>query len=238
MRLVCIGAGPLTLNIVRMLVDKGHDIVIIEQDRARIEDLTEDLDVGFLHGDGAKPMIQREAKPAESDALLCLTDDDEDNILAALVGRQLGFPRVIPKIQDADFLGICEELGLENTIIPDQTMARHVVDLVVAGADADLSAFIGGGVRFYSFEVTEDEAGPCTDLDLPEKTRPVLIQRGEDFELAEEASEVQAGDRVLLVTHVDHLSELRDRWPARHVREGEQQDGRQGRDKSKRNGAD
>lgn len=226
MRLVFIGAGQLTLNIVRMLVDKGHDVVIIEQDRARIEELTEELDVGFLHGDGAKPMILREAKPEDSDALLCLTNDDEDNILAALVGRQLGFPRVIPKIQEADFLGICQELGLENTIIPDQTMARHIVDLVVAGADVDLSSFVGGGVRFYSFEVTEDEAGPCQSLDLPDKTRPIVIQRDEDFEVADDVDEVKAGDRVLLVTHVDHLPELRQRWPARHVREDEQKNGR------------
>lgn len=215
MRYVLIGAGELTLNIVRMLLESGHDIVVIEKDRQRIEDLVETLDVAFLHGDGAKPLIQREAKPEEADGLLCLTDDDEDNILAALVGRQLGFPRVIPKIADPEFIDICEELGLEDTIIPDQTMARHVVDLLVAGADVDLSTFIGGGVRFYSFTVSEREAGPCHHLDLPERTRPVAVQRGESFNLADADTDLRDGDRLLLITHVDHLSELRQRWPAR-----------------------
>lgn len=219
MRLVFIGAGNLTLNIVTLLVEQGHDIVVIEKDRARIDEMSEDLDIGFLHGDGAKPKILREAKPEASDALLCLTNDDEDNILAALVGRQLGFPRVIPKITDPEFAGICEELGLENTIVPDRTMARHVVDLLIAGADADLSSFIGGGVRFYSFEVSEDEAGTLEDLDLPGKTRPVVVQRGDAFTPADEADGLEAGDRLLLVTHVDHLSDLRDRFPGHHVRE-------------------
>jgi trk system potassium uptake protein TrkA len=219
MRIVFIGAGQLTLSIVRILVQRGHDIIIIEKDRDRIEDLSEDLDVGFLHGDGAKPSVQREAKPEESDALLCLADDDEDNILAALVGRQLGFKRVIPKIQDSQFLSICEELGLEDTIIPDQTMARHIVDLVVAGADVDLSAFIGGGVRFYSFEIGDGDAGSPADLDLPDKTRPIVVQRNDSFDLAETVETLKPGDRVMLVTHVDHLPDLRRRWPVRHVRD-------------------
>lgn len=221
MRFVFIGASTLTLNIVSMLIERGHDIVIIEKDRARIDDVSEDLDVGFLHGDGAKPKILREAKPEASDALLCLTDDDEDNILAALVGRQLGFPRVIPKIIDAEFSGICEELGLENTIIPDRTMAQHVIDLLIAGADADLSAFIGGGVRFYSFDVGEHEAGTWDDLALPGRTRPVVVQRDDDFRPADETDGVEAGDRLLLVTHVDHLEDLHRRFSGRHVQKDE-----------------
>lgn len=219
MRVVLMGASELTLNIARMLLDRDHDVVVIEKSKQCIDEIQESYDVGFLHGSGSHPDILREAQPERSDVLVCLSDDDDDNLLAALVGRSLGFKRVVPTIRDPEFLPICEELGLEDVVLPNQTMARHVVDMVVAGADVDLSAFIGGGVRFFSFEVAEGGAASCKDLDLPDDTRPLVVQCGDSSALVDEDTRLKPGDRVLLVTRTEHLGDLRRRYPARHVRE-------------------
>ena len=71
----------------RTLVKRGHEIVIIERDKGHIDALSEELDCGYIHGDGSKPAILREADPAQTDFLFCLTDNDQSNILASLAWR-------------------------------------------------------------------------------------------------------------------------------------------------------
>ena len=129
MRVVFVGAGNLALMTARLLLKRGHEVVIIEADKALVQELPEQLDCGIIHGDGSKPAILREAGPNETDVLFCVTGSDQANIIAALVGRSLGFERVVTKIDDPEFEHICLELGLESTIIPSRTIGRHLADM-------------------------------------------------------------------------------------------------------------
>ena len=61
MRMVFVGSSKLTLATVHLLIRRGHELILIERDKDRIESLAEELDCGFLHGDGSKPTILREA---------------------------------------------------------------------------------------------------------------------------------------------------------------------------------
>ncbi|MCI5120475.1 MAG: hypothetical protein D3908_04625, partial [Candidatus Electrothrix sp. AUS4] len=73
---------------------------------------------GFAPHDGSQPDILREVNPEQTDFLFCLTDSDQANLIANLVGRSLGFKRIVTSIDDPQFVGICHELGLKDTIIP------------------------------------------------------------------------------------------------------------------------
>ena len=89
MRVVFVGAGNLSVRTARSLIAHGHEVVIVEADPARIESLTDALDCGFLCGDGSRPAILREADPSATDVLLCLTGNDQTNIIASLVEGDL-----------------------------------------------------------------------------------------------------------------------------------------------------
>jgi trk system potassium uptake protein TrkA len=128
MRVVFIGASSLAVLTAKLMRERGDEVVIIEHDKDHIDALTEELDCGFLHGDGSKPAILREADPNGTDVLFALTDNDQANILASLVGRSLGFKRVVTKIQDAELEHICKELGLEDIIVPSRTIGRFLAE--------------------------------------------------------------------------------------------------------------
>ena len=146
MRMVFVGASPLAEDTARLLVERGNEVVMIDADRSKIDDLAEELDCSFLHGDGSRPHILREVDPQHTDLLFCLTDSDQNNIIAALVGRNLGFTRVVTQIHGSDYEAICLELGLENTIIPSRTIARYLADMA-AGVDIlELSTVIKGEI--------------------------------------------------------------------------------------------
>jgi len=167
MRIAFVGAGEVTVKTAEYLIERGNEVVIIERDKKRIDELSEGLDCSFLHGDGSKPAILREVNPKETDVLFCLTDDDQDNLIASLVGRSLGFKRVITSIQDPEFEGICRELGLENTIVPSRTISRYLADMVMGLDILELSTIIKDEARFFTFVAGKGDAGTVGDLKLP-----------------------------------------------------------------------
>ena len=98
MRIVFVGAGSLAVMTAVMLTKQGHEVIIVESDKQRIEELSSQLDCGFVHGDGSTPAILKETNPKETDFLFCLTGNDQANIITSLVGRSLGFARIVTKI--------------------------------------------------------------------------------------------------------------------------------------------
>jgi trk system potassium uptake protein TrkA len=214
MRVALIGASPLAVATAEMLVKRGHDVILIERDKEKIDALADTIDCGLVHGDGTRPAILREVNPADTDFLFCLTENDQDNILASLVGRSLGFARVVTKIEDAEFEHICLELGLSDTIIPDSAIARTLVDMVAGQALPELSTIVRGEVRFFSFAVREEDEMPVGELELPARTRAVCVYRDEDFILPEPDTGLSKGDEVVLITHSENVPELSERFRA------------------------
>ena len=215
MRAVVIGAGELTDITAHKLLGLGFEVIIIEKDKARIDEMSVELDAGYIHGDGSKPAILREANPAATDFLLCLSGNDQYNIIASLVGRSLGYKRVITRIEDPSYEHICIELGLEDIIVPDYTMARYLADMCSGQNPLEVSAMIKGDARVFSFIATEDDKGTIEDLQLPKGSRVMFWYRDEKFILPEADSKLSKGDEVVIIAHSDALPELTSRW--RHV---------------------
>lgn len=212
MRSVFIGASDLTVLTAQQLLKSGHEVVIIEQDKARIDELGTGIGSGFIHGDGSKPSILREADPTATDFLFCLTDNDQNNILASLVGRSLGYQRVVTRIQDPSYEHICIELGLTDVIVPNYTIARYLADMCAGQNPLELSALIKGDARIFSFVARTEDEGLLTDLNMPENSRVIFFYRNEKFMLPETNAALQKGDEVVIIAHRKALAELEERW--------------------------
>jgi len=212
MRVILIGATAVAVAMAETLISRKHDVVIIDRQRERIDTLKDSLDCGYILGDGTKPAILREVGPSESDLLVCVTNNDQANILASLVGRSLGFPRIVTKIEDPEFEHICRELGLSDIIIPDQNTAQRLVDMATGRLPEDFATFFKGDVRLFSFIVRESDAGPFADLDLPARTRAIIVYRDEDVLLPDKDLKLRKGDEVVLVTDAGKLADLEARW--------------------------
>jgi len=212
MRAVFVGASSLAVMTTRFLLRRRHEVVIIERNKERIEALAGELDCGFLLGDGSKPALLREADPARTDFLFCLTGNDQANILASLVGRSLGFARIVTKIDDPEFEHICIELGLEDMIIPSRTIGRYLADLFQGMNPLDLSSAIKDEARIFTFVARRDDEMPAADLKLPSRSRIVCLYRGGKFLPLDDDVRLREDDEVVLITHADNLAELHERW--------------------------
>jgi len=212
MRAVFVGAGSLAVMTAKSLLKRGHEVVIIERDKERIETLSETLDCGVLHGDGSKPAILKEADPSHTDLLFCLTGDDQANILASLVSQSLGFKRVVTKIDDPELEHICIELGLDDTIIPARTIGRFLADKFEGRDPLELSTMIRDEARIYSFVLPDEFKGTVASLELPDDARLVCIYRQSKLIIPDGDTKLAADDDVVVIVHQDSLNTLEKRW--------------------------
>lgn len=225
MRAVFVGAGSLAAMTARLLVKRGHEVIIVEQDNDRIRQLSETTDCAFIHGDGSKPAILRETNPHDTDVLFCLAGNDQTNIISSLVGRSLGFRRVVTKIEDPEFEHICIELGLEGTIIPARTIGRFLADMLEGQDPLELSTMIRDEARVFSLVAQEADAGPAGDLNLPERSNIVCIYRGGKLIIPRSDEKIKVDDEIVIITHRDNLSVLHEKWgPQQNTQQSTQQD--------------
>lgn len=209
MRIVVVGASRFGQATTRQLLDKGHEVVLVDSDRSRLESLEEDLDCGMLHGDGSLPSIQRDAYGDHADALVLLTNSDDVNILAAAVGKSIGFERVLPQIVRGELISVCEELGLEDLIAPHSRVARSIVRLLEDNDDAAMELRFHKGLQLVGYQIPKRLDGATVrDLDLPERCRAIGIARGEVEDLVSEDTKLDAGDKLVLLVDENVKSDL------------------------------
>lgn len=212
MRVVFVGAGEMSLKTANLLIERGHEVVIIESDPEIIDEYSEIMDCSFLQGDATKPDILNETGPEHTHALFCLSDYDQSNIIASLVGRSLGFKKVVTRIENEAYDPVCRELGLSDVVVPSSTIGRYLADMTEGRGVFEMSSSIKHEARLFSFVAGKQDAVNISELGLPERSKVICYYRSEEFQLAREDEKLKAGDEVIVLTHSKNLPELRERW--------------------------
>jgi trk system potassium uptake protein TrkA len=209
MRIVIIGGSRLGVALAERLAEGSHDVVLVDRSREKLDELSERLDCGFIEGDGTLPQILRDAYGDGADALMPMTNHDDVNILSAVVGRSIGFERIVLQIVRAQLLDICEELGLEDVVTPHVTVAGSIVQSLENDERvwSELSAV--EGVQFTTYAVPDELVGRnLSELELPEVARAVAITREGKEATVNPATEMRAGDHILVAATEDVRKEL------------------------------
>lgn len=209
MRIVVVGASRFGINTASQLIEKGHEVLMIDKDLERLKEIGEQLDCGMIHGDGSLPSIQREAFADHADALLLLTNVDNVNILAAIVGRSVGFERVIPQIVGSELLTACTELGLEDLITPHQTVAHSIVDMLEDEEESTVDLNFGSNMLVRRYWIGDKKAGQrINEMGLPNTCRVLGIVRDEIDKLVSDDTKIHRDDCVIVIVEKDGEEEL------------------------------
>ncbi|SIO47570.1 trk system potassium uptake protein TrkA [Rhodovulum sp. ES.010] len=215
MRVVILGASRFGETIAEYLIGADHEVVLIDKDRTRLEKLAERLDCGMIEGDGTMPTVLREAFRDENDVFIAVTNASDDNILASVVARSVGFGRVIPQITASELIDVCHELDLNDLINPHATVAENICAGLVDQTAIDEETALRNQLALKRVYVPERMAGArFGDIETPEEARVVALIRDEDEMFATEESELREGDYLLFVVDRDMLDALSDAFAA------------------------
>ncbi len=131
MEIVIVGGGKLGTALCRDLANEGHEIVLIDQSREVVEDLTEDLDIRGVVGNGSARQILQEADVQACDVFISVTPSDETNLIAGIIADRLGAKYSIARVRGTEYANdlpfFKKELGIDLLINTDALTAADIV---------------------------------------------------------------------------------------------------------------
>lgn len=204
MRIAFYGISDITIETATKFIDNGHDVIIIDPDKEHIEELSEDLDCGFLIGNASYPKIMQEINPEKTDFFFALSEDNQANIVACLVARSLGVNRNILRVDDPSFQSICEELGLNEVIITAKVTSQYLFDLILNENVLKLFNYIKDKIFLQLITVDKDPS----KIEIPSEARIICYFRNGAFNHVSESTTFKEGDELIVLCDLDHKKKV------------------------------
>ncbi len=157
--IVIVGAGVVGTTCAQRLSQDGHDVVVIEREESLAREITDQLDVQVVSGDGCSLPTLKEAQLDQADLLLAVTDSDEVNMITALIaGSMFHVEQKVIRLRNQNHLDNLPELarnwpGKTTAINPDRVAADRILALVHVPEAVDVTELLGGKVVVAGFHI-------------------------------------------------------------------------------------
>ena len=132
MYVVIVGAGKVGWNLARELINKRHEVTVIEADQHRYAVVEQELEHSAMYGDGSELWVLERSGIERADAFVASTDGDNTNlVIAQIARRRFNVDRVVVRVLDPARARWYAEQGLQ-TVCPTQT-AIELLEAAVRG---------------------------------------------------------------------------------------------------------
>jgi trk system potassium uptake protein TrkA len=210
MRFIVIGCGRWGAGLARTLVERGHEVAVVDVDAHAFERLGDGFRGERTVGSGLDRDVLVRAGVGRASGLAAVTFSDEINVSVSRAAREVfRVPKVIARLYDPQKAQIYRRLGIETISTVDWGVHR-IADLL-AYSSLDVSVSIGqGGVDLVEAEVPRLLAGrTVAELAIPGEAHVVALSRAGRTFLPTEGTVLEVGDRVHLVLVPSSVGRLR-----------------------------
>lgn len=213
MRVVVTGGGNIGRYLSLDLVDRGHQVTIIERDARVIESLA-GCDLRMELGDACAPDILERAGLREADVMVAATGDDEDNLVISLLAKdEFAVPRVLARVNHPSNEWLFDDAwGVDTALSPPHLLTAFVEEEVGAGALVSLLKLERGTVELI--EVRLEARSPAVghrleELEIPADVTLVAVVRGGHVTPCRGTTPFEEGDEVIALAATERQEELR-----------------------------
>ena len=216
MKIVVVGAGKVGYSLAQRLAQDQHDVYVIEKNGDRIKNLENSLDVNLVQGNGSSISLLQEIGIADMGMLIAVTDSDEVNMLACMLGKAAGIPKTIARVRDNEYdsgtnASIRERLGIDLFINPEMVTAQEIYKVLKTPAALDVEDFASGAVRLVEFKIRNNlhvTGIPLRKLELPPNVLVVGIMRGGEMIIPHGESTLEYLDNVFFLGAKESIDQV------------------------------
>lgn len=197
-----IGGGNVGLMLAQNLEKVGMKIKIIEFDYQRCVELTENLkNTLVINGDGANFELLEEERVGEEDVVVCVTNNDEKNLLCSLLAKQLGVPKVITRVSKVSNGKLFEKVGIDVAISENGAAIDDIENQLIK-TDIQILATVERG-QGEVLEITVPasfQTDTLMNLTLPCKAIIAIIQRRNRIIIPRGTTQIMPYDNLIVFT--------------------------------------
>jgi trk system potassium uptake protein len=213
-RVVIIGGGNIGLFIARLMQEEfsSLNLKIIERQKERAEYVADQLTgVDVLQGDSLSGEILAEANVQMAEAVIAVTNDDQVNVLSALLAKRKGAKHAMPLVNNASYAPLMRSLGIDAVINPRSITVSRILQQVRKGRIRGVHSLRDGAAEIVEAEALETSplvGVPLRDVDLPDGIVLGAIARGSEIFIPRGDTVIEAGDRIVAITRRETIKKM------------------------------
>ncbi len=202
---VILGGGVVGIHTARMLEGKKRYVKIIEDDEEICIQLSKMFSsVIVVNSNTVDPHILKAENVGRADALICVANIDEKNLLSCMIAMNLGTKKVISRYSLREYEDIFSYTGIETIIGYHRVIANEITKTLISD-DQAVMRMNHDGEMFFSATVTPKAVicnQPLGDVEVPEGLRIAAIVRGPEIIYPRMDFTFREGDKVLLFSYM------------------------------------
>ncbi len=199
-----IGGGRIGYLVAEGLLRQGVRVKVLERDQAVAEDIAAKLEGALvLQGEPTDRDFLVEQGIGNADAVVAATENDELNILATLLAKNLGVGRTLSVINKPDYIPLAEAAGIDVAGSPAIITARKIAHFVLRGgaiAAAVLEKSTLEAIEFVVSPTARIAGKPANDVPLPQNAIIGAVIRGNRPVIPPDDAPIEAGDHVIVIS--------------------------------------
>jgi len=203
-RVVLAGGGNIGMRLASA-IEGQYQVKIIERNEKRAKLLSEALDRAIvLLGDAADEELLLEESIDSTDVFCALTNDEEANILSAMLAKRLGARKVMSLINRASYVNLVQSDVIDVAISPQQATIGSLLTHIRRGDVVMVHSLRRGAAEAIEAVAHGDRNSSSVvgraieDIKLPRGTAIGAVVRGEEVVIAHHDSVIETDDHVIL----------------------------------------
>lgn len=205
MYIIVAGAGMVGRNVIKELVQRGHDVVAIDQNKEVCEKISTTTGAQVLHGDASELGVLRDAGIDRSDVCIGLIGKDSANLAFTILSEGFDVPNILVRMKNPSYKDAYLRAGA-NKIINMVELYRDNLLMEIEHPSMKRVARLGEGkASIVIVEIPEDSPAEAMSIaeitkkdKFPKNTVFAGIFREDDFIVPRGDERIQENDRVFL----------------------------------------
>ena len=203
------GGGRTTYYLLKMLGKLVDGTTVIEKDYARCEELSRDLGITIINGDGTRQDLLLEEGIDSADAFLALSDTDEENAIVSMYAKKIGVKKIITMIRSLPYIDFFRDVGIDSIVSPKSSTVDYILGFVRGAAHAgdseieSLHRMMDGKIEAAEFTIKESIDGltdrPLSKIRRIKNSLIAVIVRGEQIIIPTGNDVITKGDRIIVL---------------------------------------
>jgi trk system potassium uptake protein TrkA len=209
---IVVGGGKVGYFLARELIQSGHEVALMERDRARAAQITEEIGSVVIPHDGCEGKYLGEAGANRADIVAAVTGDDEDNlVICQMAKHHFDVPRTIARVNNPQNQSLFRHLGVDEIVSPTRMILGSIEADIPVHELLHLAVLGGGELELVEAQLRSGSPAvgrPAGSLDLPEGCSIFAVIREERALSVRSDTELRVGDKVIGIGRTECEGEL------------------------------